>query len=70
MSEGLEYIREYYKVPAFVGAKVIYEGGGCPKNAVIKGSHNASLRVLFDDGQTGILHPTWSLTYEEVKRDE
>jgi hypothetical protein len=59
---SLEYIREYYKVPAYAGHRVTYCGGP----AVIVGG-SAQYLTLHFDGQakpdTGRYHPTWEIEY-------
>lgn len=53
---SMEYIRDYYKVPAKRGRKVIVIG----KLGIITGSKGAYLRVRLE-GEKGssLYHPTW-----------
>lgn len=67
---SLKYIRNYYKVPAFRGTKIIYsssDGEAIP--AKITGSCGARLRARIKnhDGAyqrySHIFHPTWHIIY-------
>ena len=61
---SLEYIREYYKVPAYEGQAVTFQG----KPAVIVGASNQYLKLHFDndtDPAVGRYHPTWEIVYLE-----
>lgn len=63
---SLEYIRNYYRVPAEVGRGVTCYG----KPGVIVGSRNAHLEVLLDEdkpGRTGYYHPTHEVVYGDMK---
>lgn len=63
---ALEYIRNYYRVPAFKGAKVRYRGD----MGVIKGGTGAYLLIRIDGETTNYkCHPTWEMEYlkDEVK---
>jgi hypothetical protein len=59
---ALEYIRDYYRVPAFKGAKVKFKG----IEAVIKGGKGQYLDLAFTDkSMNGPYHPTWEIEYLE-----
>ena len=59
---ALEYIRDYYRVPAFKGAKVKYKG----TEATIKGGKGQYLNLVFEDkSMNGSYHPTWEIEYLE-----
>lgn len=56
----MDYIRNYYKVPAKKGGRVEYEG----KAGTIVGTRNAYLRIRLD-GEKKIksYHPTYNMSY-------
>ena len=58
--EAFDYVRERYKVPARVGALVLYKG----RPGVIVGARGCYIRVRLD-GETyvGNYHPTWEMVY-------
>lgn len=57
---SMEYIREYYGVPAEVGTNVIAQG----RKGTIVGAKNAYIRVKIDGEKNIILfHPTWEIEY-------
>lgn len=59
---SLQQIREYYRVPAFAGARVMVDGNP----GVITGSDPTTLhlRVRFDGKVFSVpAHPTWRVTY-------
>jgi hypothetical protein len=66
---GLKYIRDYYHVPAFRGARVEFTDHYKTKwTGKITSSNGAYLRILVDDRVDGyrgrkILHPTWNVRY-------
>jgi hypothetical protein len=64
---SLQYIRDYYKVPAVLGNRVRYTGDpAAPVNGTITGAQDSRLRVLFDgEKRPSILHPTWEVKYLE-----
>jgi hypothetical protein len=52
---SLEYIREYYKVPAFKGHKISYRG----KPGVIIGASGPHVKIRLDgEKSSGAYHPT------------
>ena len=60
--DPLEYHRDTYGVPAYVGVRVAMEG----KPGVITGSSGPHILVLFDGDKTPVpCHPTWEMTYHE-----
>jgi hypothetical protein len=58
---SMQYIRDYYKVPAYRGRKVRFHGKEC----VIVGSRNQYLKGKYADGWISIIHPTWEVEYIE-----
>ena len=59
---SLEYIRSYYKVPAFKGARVKYED----RDGEIVGAEGQHLLIKLDgETEPGIYHPDWHITYLE-----
>lgn len=73
--DGLEYIRDYYKVPADMGRRIVYTGNKNTRlEGVIVGDDSARLLVRLEsyDGPV-VLHPTWNVEYlddiEEVESD-
>ena len=57
---SLAYIRDYYRVPAKRGMRVVADG----KPGRITGSDDASLRILIDgDKRSTRWHPTWNMRY-------
>lgn len=59
---SLEYIRQYYNVPAYEGQRVTY----CGDPAVIVGGSAQYLTLQFDGkdtADTGCYHPTWEIVY-------
>jgi hypothetical protein len=60
----MERIRDYYKVPAKRGGKIIYSGDGVPKKGTIKSAKSGRLRVLLEGYKHLVtLHPTWEIEY-------
>ena len=57
---SLEYIRNTYAVPAYIGAKVKYTGGKEPEILEIRGGEDG--RLLFK-GKPSPYHPTWEIKY-------
>ena len=56
----MDYIRNYYKVPAKKGGRVLYEG----KPGTIVGARNAYLLIRLDgEKEAGSYHPTYNITY-------
>jgi len=61
---GGRYIRDYYKVPAWRGRRVIYSGGQIPQPGTITGFRDAHLRIRLDgEHQIRSYHPTWRIEY-------
>lgn len=60
-----QYVRDYYGVPAFIGARVTYEWNGPPQHGKITGFDGQYLMIRFDDGsgRGDRYHPTWHITY-------
>lgn len=64
MYDPLEYIREYYSVPANKGQRVEVELKGERKQGKIVGAHNAYIKVMIDGEKTPrIYHPTDAVEY-------
>jgi hypothetical protein len=60
--DALEYIRKYYRVPAFKGAKIKYK----EKSGEIRGGTSSYLLVRLEGEKTNIkCHPTWNVEYLE-----
>lgn len=52
--DPLEYIRNYYKVPAFVGRVVLYKG----KRGVVTGASGPHVKAWFGDSKHDVIvHP-------------
>ena len=69
---SLEYIKDYYRVPASVGGRVKYTGGKQPQYGTIEGARNQYLLIRLD-GETHEpfpYHPTWEITYLEANHAE
>lgn len=66
---SLEYIRQYYNVPAYEGARVTW----CGDPAVIVGASRQYL-ILHFEGQDkpshAHYHPTWETVYLEQEEKE
>jgi len=63
---SIQYIRDYYKVPAKVGGQVIYSGDQFPRTGKIIGTDGPHLRIRLDgDKHPQNFHPTWELKYVE-----
>lgn len=57
---SLKYIRDYYGVPAYRGAKIFFNG----REGRITSAKDAHLRVKFPDKKnTQIIHPTFNVKY-------
>jgi hypothetical protein len=63
-TDGGQYIRDYYRVPAWAGRRVIYSGGHLPQPGTITGFDGPHLRVQLD-GEQEIhnYHPAWRIEY-------
>ena len=58
--DALEYIRRYYRVPAFKKAKIKYQG----KDGEIRGGTGSYLLVRLEGEKQNIkCHPTWEIEY-------
>lgn len=60
-----DYINKTYNVKAQKGGRIFFKY--YQKYGTITGVHGANLKVKFDDGFTGNLHPTWEIDYLETK---
>jgi len=61
-TEGGDYIRSYYKVPAQLRTRIEFEG----RPGVVIGFTGHRLLVRLDGDRTArILHPTWRVTYPD-----
>jgi hypothetical protein len=66
-TDGLDWVREYYQVPARVGAKVICDG----TPGEIRGASGPHVLVLLEGSNiTRPAHPTWHMTYLSELRGE
>jgi hypothetical protein len=73
VANGLEYIRDAYRVPARLGRRVRLTSDGKSREGTIQGARGPHLLVLFD-GELfpASVHPTWNLDYLEdfdIKRE-
>lgn len=62
----LEYIRDYYKVPAEIGRGVVVDG----QPGVIVEDMGNHIGVLFDKDKPGNVlpcHPTWKVDYGDMR---
>jgi hypothetical protein len=60
----MNYIRQYYKVPAKRGGRVRYTGGSEPRLGTIKSARGGYLNIQLDgDKFASTFHPTWELEY-------
>jgi hypothetical protein len=62
---SLDYIRDHYRVPAQLEGRIRFTWLGWMGDPVgtIVGAAGPHLRVLFDSGELGTLHPTWEIEY-------
>lgn len=61
---SIDYIRDYYKVPAKADGRVEYTGSGQSEFGTIKGADGAYLQILLDgEDSTRRFHPTWEMRY-------
>lgn len=61
---SLEYIQTYYGVPAHIGGRVEYTGGGKARRGTITGTQSAHLLITLDGRRDPTpFHPTWELRY-------
>lgn len=60
----MQYIRDYYGVPAKRGARIFFLWRGRRAGTIV-GSRNQYLRVRFDDKPKRVetLHATWEVEY-------
>jgi hypothetical protein len=62
----MEYIRNYYGVPARRGVRIVFDG----KEAVIVGASGPHLKVKIDGEKRAVpIHPTWKVEYLSDKAD-
>lgn len=57
-----EYVRDYYKVPACIGRRVIVDGNP----GIIAADRGHHIGVNFDKDKPGVVfpaHPTWKVEY-------
>ena len=60
----MEQARQYYKVPAKRGGRVLYTGGESPRYGTIRSAKGHYLRIQLDgDKHAGYYHPTWEIEY-------
>lgn len=65
MTVDLNYIRDHYQVPARLEGRIRFTWAQWDgdRNGSIVGADGARLKVLFDSGEFGHLHPTWEIEY-------
>jgi hypothetical protein len=70
MAMVLEYVRDTYQVPAYVGRRVRFTGYKEPIEGTIVGERAGMIRVR-PDGLTRSFnfHPTWKIEYLPVTRN-
>ena len=57
---SMQYIRDYYKIPAKRGGRVEFDG----RPGTIMSSNGAKLRIKLDgDTYSRLYHPTWNIKY-------
>lgn len=63
--DPFEYIRNYYRVPAYRGSRVEVEHNGKLKQGTITGAHNQYIKITFDGEKkpAGVFHPTDGIKY-------
>jgi len=64
---SLEYIRQYYQLPAYVGQRVCYRGNF---TGTITGGSGPYIKITFDgvdEEDTGRYHPDWEMVYLETE---
>lgn len=69
---SMQYVRDYYAVPAKRGGRVRYTGDGAPRLGTITAARHGSLRIRLDgEKRSAPFHPTWELDYltEEADTD-
>lgn len=67
-SYALNYIKDYYKVPAEIGARIEYSGNDAKglQLGTIRGADGPYLLILLDGEQESRpYHPTWRIRYLE-----
>lgn len=68
---NLQYIRNYYGVPARRGARIrfLWPDPEQPRTGTVIGARDALLRVRMDgERRTRLLHPTWRIEWLEFPR--
>lgn len=56
----MNYIKEAYGLPFLKrGMKILFG----ERYGEVIGAKGAYLKVKFEDGKTGVLHPTWNIAY-------
>lgn len=58
----MAYIRRTYGVPAKRGGRVRFDYASYGEGRILS-AVDGRLRVQFEGGESGILHPTWQVTY-------
>lgn len=65
---SLEYICNYYRVPAEMGRRVRYTGGRTPREGTVTGAQGAHVLIKLDGDPLAMPHhPTWELTYLDLE---
>ncbi len=61
---SMQYIRNYYGVPAKRGGRVRYTGEDKPVEGTITSANGPHLRIRLDGTTYSLIfHPTWELEY-------
>ncbi|MET8648510.1 hypothetical protein [Nocardia aurea] len=65
---SMQYVRDYYGVPAKRGGRVRYTGDKEPRLGTIASARHGGLRIRLDGDKRAMpFHPTWELEYLEAK---
>lgn len=61
---SMQYVRDYYRVPAKRGGRIRYTGDREPRLGTITSARGGSLRIRLDgEKHAAPYHPTWELEY-------
>lgn len=64
----MQYVRDYYGVPAKRGGRVVYTGSLEPKHGVITSARGAKLMIHMEGlKHARPYHPTWEMQYLESR---
>lgn len=61
----MEYIKEAYNLPFLKkGLSILFRG----RKGKVVGTHSSYIKVKFENGEIGCLHPTWEIAYFEADK--